>query len=202
MDDRDVVTVFVRHDGEILLARRSHAVGSYPGRWGTVAGHAEGDPASAIESELREEIGRTDWTLVRRGESHVVRDADLDIAWTVHPALVEVPDRTIDLDREHTIAEWVHPPAIARRPTVPRLWRSYERVRPTVETVASDQTHGSRELSLRALGALRDAAAATGRPEGPATLSVLLDRAADLATARPAMGAVTTRMDRAVTRGL
>lgn len=202
MDEREVVTIFVRHDGEILLVRRSHPVGSYPGRWGTVAGTVESDPASAIERELREEIGRTDWTLVRRGETFVVRDEDRDVAWTVHSALIEVPDRTIDFDREHTIAEWVHPPEIRRSPTVPGLWRSYDRVRPTIETVATDETHGSREVSLRALGALRDAAAATGTTDGPADLVALLDRASDLATARPAMAAVTNRIDRAVSRGL
>ena len=40
----DVVTVFLRNGGAVLLLRRSDEVGSYRGRWGAVAGHAEGGP--------------------------------------------------------------------------------------------------------------------------------------------------------------
>ncbi|ELK44964.1 translation initiation factor aIF-2B subunit alpha, partial [Haloferax sp. BAB-2207] len=39
-----VVTVFLRHDGRVLLTRRSDAVGTYQGRWAGVSGYVEGDP--------------------------------------------------------------------------------------------------------------------------------------------------------------
>jgi len=39
MDERAVVTCFLRNDGEVLLLCRSDAVGSYRGQWGGVAGH-------------------------------------------------------------------------------------------------------------------------------------------------------------------
>ena len=44
MDERSVVTCFLRHGTEMLLVRRSDAVSSYRGRWGGVSGYAEGTP--------------------------------------------------------------------------------------------------------------------------------------------------------------
>jgi translation initiation factor 2B subunit (eIF-2B alpha/beta/delta family)/8-oxo-dGTP pyrophosphatase MutT (NUDIX family) len=44
MNETHVVTCLLRNRGEVLLLRRSEAVGSYPGKWGGVAGHVEDDP--------------------------------------------------------------------------------------------------------------------------------------------------------------
>ncbi|MFB6095104.1 MAG: NUDIX domain-containing protein, partial [Halodesulfurarchaeum sp.] len=57
MDATPVVTVFLRNEGAVLLLRRSEEVGSYPGAWGAVAGHAEGDPESQALAEVEEETG-------------------------------------------------------------------------------------------------------------------------------------------------
>jgi len=45
----EVVTAFLRHGPDVLLFERSDAVGSYPGRWGGVAGHADDVAAAAAD---------------------------------------------------------------------------------------------------------------------------------------------------------
>ncbi|WP_226022162.1 NUDIX domain-containing protein [Halomicrobium salinisoli] len=164
MDATPVVTCFLRHRSDVLLLRRSDEVGSYPGRWGGVAGHVaddEGrdrDPEAAARAELGEEAGVDDATLVRAGEPFEF--ADGDYRWRVHPFLFEVDDRAVETHWETAEHEWVPPTAIRRRETVPALWTSYDRVRPRVATVREDREHGSSWLSIRALEVLRDEAAA------------------------------------------
>jgi len=155
-----VVTVFVRHGSDVLLLRQSDAVGSYTGQWGSVAGHAEDDPGGMARQEVREETGIDPDTLslVRRGDPFPVEDPEHGV-WRVHPFLFDCPTREVTTNRETTEYEWVQPPAILDRETVPRLWESYWRVAPTVAGVREDRDHGSEYVSRRAVEVLRDAAA-------------------------------------------
>ena len=230
----DVVTVFLRNAGEVLLFRRSEDVGSYPGRWGGVAGHVEaattegsevserragsgttrehGDPDAAAREEVREETGIDPATLdlVRRGKPFVVEDDEF--AWRVHPFLFDCPTREVTTNYETAGFEWVSPTEILRgetseapasdrrageaRETVPDLWTSYDRVRPTPETVAEDTDHGSAYLSLRALECLRDEAALAVEHGGD--WDDLAGVARDLLDARPSMAVVANRVNRAM----
>ncbi|QPV61329.1 NUDIX domain-containing protein [Halosimplex litoreum] len=227
LDEIHVVTVFLRNEGAILLLRRSDAVGSYSGHWGAVAGHAEcearprgasrirergvsdaerlaseGDPDAAAYEEIREETGLdpdADTALVRRGDPFAVVDDDLGKRWVVHPSLFDSATRSVDPNEETDQFEWVAPTAILRRKTVPDLWRSYDRVRPTIETVAADADHGSAWLSLRALEVLRDEAAlAAERADHVDSWSQLTTLARDLLDARPSMAVVANRVNRAM----
>ncbi|PSQ33510.1 hypothetical protein BRD09_00495 [Halobacteriales archaeon SW_10_68_16] len=89
MHERSVVSCVLRHEGAVLLCRRSDDVGSYPGRWGVVAGGAEGDPDRAAREEIAEETGLDagSVSLVRRDDPFAVTDADLKTRWRVHPYL-------------------------------------------------------------------------------------------------------------------
>ena len=205
MDETGVVTCFLRHDAAVLFLRRSDDVGSYPGLWGAVAGHAEGDPDAAVREEIREEAGLTaeDVTLVRAGDPFEVVDTDLDTRWVVHPYLFESDTRAIETNWETAEHAWAAPTAILRRETVPDLWESYDRVRPGVETVADDSDHGAAYLSVRALEVLRDEAAVAAheadRNRGGETTDewrCLADLAASLREARPAMPVVRNRINR------
>jgi len=212
MDETDVVTCFLRHRGAVLLLRRSEDVGSYAGRWGAVAGHAEGDPDAAARAEIREEAGLDPGavTLVRRGDPLPVTDEDLGTRWVVHPYLFDCPGRAVETNWETAEHAWVAPTAILHRETVPELWTSYDRVRPGVAAVAGDREHGSAYLSVRALEVLRDEAAVRARAAatdgrgGDARLAAraddgwsdLADTAAALREARPSMPAVANRVDR------
>jgi translation initiation factor 2B subunit (eIF-2B alpha/beta/delta family) len=199
LDETRVVTVFLRHDADVLLLRRSDAVGSYAGKWGAVAGHAEGDPAGAARTEIREETGfdpATDTTLVRRGDPFDVVDADRGTRWVVHPFLFDCERRAVEPNYETSAFEWVAPTEILRRETVPDLWKSYDRVRPCPESVRDDREHGSAWLSVRALEVLRDEAALAVERGGSWT--ALEETARELVGARPAMSVVVTRVDRAM----
>ncbi len=198
MDETHVVTCFLRNRGEVLLLRRSEEVGSYPGEWGGVAGHAEGDPDRAARDEIAEETGLLDaCALAREGVTFTFEDEDLDTEWTVHPYLFDCERRDAETDWETTEFEWVHPTEILRRETVPNLWASYSRVGPTIQQVADDADHGSAYLSVRALEVLRDRAGSfaerdgTGWPQLVAVAEQLLD-------ARPSMAVVANRVNRAM----
>jgi len=205
MQRTPVVTVFLRHRGEVLLLRRSEAVGSYTGTWGTVAGHVaddEGvtrDPVVAARAEIHEETGiaDADVSLVRAGEPFDVDDGER--RWRVHPSLFDCATRDVTPNEETTAFEWCSPTELLRRETVPRLWTSYDHVRPTVETVASDTEHGSAFLSYRALECLRDEAAlrAEGRVDGDDAVGEV---ALALRDARPAMAVVANRVNRVMDR--
>jgi translation initiation factor 2B subunit (eIF-2B alpha/beta/delta family) len=207
MERRAVVTCFRRYEGAVLLCKRSDAVGSYPGRWGVVAGHAaprsgasddptEADRDAAAGREIHEKtgLGDEDVTLVRRGDPFEVADGPLDIAWTVHPYLFDAATREVRPNWETSAFEWVAPTASLERETVPGLWRSYDRVRPGVDTVATDHDHGAAYISVCALEVLRDEAAlATRRGDGWPALVTL---ARDLLDARPSMSVVRNRINR------
>lgn len=198
MDERGVVTCFLRNDGQLLLFRRSESVGSYAGRWGAVTGHLApergappDDPETAARREIREETGLDDAvTLVRAGDPFDVEDADRGTRWRVHPLLFDCDRRDVDSNWETEQWEWVHPTAIRERETVPDLWESYDRVRPTVETIATDHEHGSAWLSIRALEVLRDEAALASEWGGVASV------ARELRAARPSMTVVENRINR------
>lgn len=206
MHERDVVTVFLREGAEVLLLRRSDAVGSYPGRWGGVAGHVEDSPEASARREIREETGMTDAavSLVRSGEPFEVVDEEAAIAWTVHPFLFDARTRAVRTNWETAAAVWVHPTAILHRETVPELWTSYDRVRPRLTTVESDSVHGAAYISLRALEVLRDEAAvrmeAAADSEGPVAdrsddWTALRDLGLRLRDARPGMAVVANRVN-------
>ncbi len=200
----EVVTCFLRHRGEVLLVRRSARVGSYKGRWGAIAGFAEGDPEEAARREIAEETGlEGEATLVARGEPFAFEDPDEGRRWRVHPFLFDVATRNARLDWEADEGEWVSPTEILTRETVPRLWTSYQRVAPSVAALRDDRDHGSAWLSLRALETLRDRAAALagGEAEGNAR-SELPSLAHELIAARPAMTAVHNRVSRAMSRAV
>jgi translation initiation factor 2B subunit (eIF-2B alpha/beta/delta family)/ADP-ribose pyrophosphatase YjhB (NUDIX family) len=186
-----VVTCFLRNRAEVLLARRSDQVGSYPGLWAGVSGYAEDGPTNAVHDawrELREETSAPGATLVRSGTPVEVRDGDME--WTVHPFLFDVPTRDVSPNEELAEVEWVSPTAMLDRETVPGLWDVYMEVAPSVESVASDSRHGSAFLSIRALEILRDRAAVA--PDWDSVAAV----ARDLRDARPGMAAVANRINR------
>jgi len=198
MDERAVVTCFLRHQSAVLLSPRSEAVGSYRGRWGAVSGRAEGDPVAAARAKMREETGLAEEVrLVRRGDPFDVVDGDRGTRWVVHPYMFDCASRAVETDWETADHAWVAPTAILYRETVPESWRSYDAVRPTVSTVAGDDDHGSAYISVRALEVLRDEGAAETRLRGGEDgWDRLADIASSLRAARPAMPVVRNRVDR------
>ncbi len=216
MDETPVVTVFLRNGGDVLLLRRSDAVGSYAGRWGAVAGHVADDrgddrsPATAARAEIAEETGLADAAVspVRAGDPFPVDDETRGTRWVVHPFLFDCDARGIEPNEETSDHAWVPPTEILRRETVPALWTSYDRVRPRVATVRDDRERGSAAISLDALAVLRDEAALAveerpareheTREAAGGDWDALADVARDLLAARPSMAVVENRVHRAM----
>ncbi|WP_306054182.1 NUDIX domain-containing protein [Natronococcus wangiae] len=204
-----VVTAFLRNRGEVLLLRRSDAVGTYAGQWGGVSGFAEGNPDEQVRREIREETGLEDGvSFVRSGRPVEFADADLEREWVVHPSLFDCENRDVDLSEEHDALEWVPPTEIldpeSDRETVPKLWTAYERVAPTVRSIAADDERGAAYLSIRALEVLRDRAGLLvaeraeygDDPEGER--DELAELAGRLLEARPSMAVLRNRVNRAM----
>jgi translation initiation factor 2B subunit (eIF-2B alpha/beta/delta family) len=197
-----VVTVFLRHRGEVLLLRRSADVDSYSEQWGAVAGHVErNDPPASALAEIEEETGLTerDVTLAREGPSFSVPDEERGTRWTVHPFLFDADTREVETNWETAEAEWASPTVLLRRDTVPELWSSYRRVAPSIVGITNDTSHGSAYLSLRALEVLRDRAgllAATDAPDIEDARARLVETARRLLAARPSMAALANRIHR------
>ena len=201
MASRDVVTCVLRHGTDVLLVRRSDAVASDTGRWGGVSGSAEGDPEAAARRVIDRTVGLLDAaTLVRSADPLTAPAHEHDTERRVHPFLFDCEATDVDPSDPVAAHEWVQPPTILGRDTVPDLWATYRAVAPSVDSVASDTDHGSAYVSLRALEVLRDAAADAATDDraaaGPDAATGVLETAADLRSARPTMGVVRTRIDR------
>ncbi|WP_248909216.1 NUDIX domain-containing protein [Halocatena marina] len=199
MDETHVVTCFLRNRASVLLLRRSEAVGTYTGLWGGVAGYAEGAPDELARQEIAEETGlEENVTLVRAGDPLSVVDADLSTEWIVHPSLFDCDSRVVETNEETTEYEWVSPTEILHRETVPGLWMAYERIAPSVETIADDRNHGSDYLSIRALEVLRDRAASREHEHGNKDRESLTALARRLRDTRPSMTVIENRINRLV----
>jgi translation initiation factor 2B subunit (eIF-2B alpha/beta/delta family) len=206
-----LVTCFLRHRDDVLLLRRRDVVGSHRGRWGAVSGHVasadedpetpDRDPLAAAREEIAEETGLLDaCALVLAGDPFRVND-EVGRTWRVHPFLFDCRSREVVPNEETDEYAWVPPTEILRRETIPDLWTSYDRVRPTVETVASDLEHGSAYLSVRALDVLRDYAgelAVAGDLPDVDAWGELATLAEELLDARPGMAALRNRVARAM----
>jgi 8-oxo-dGTP pyrophosphatase MutT (NUDIX family) len=129
-----VVTAFLRHQGRVLLVRRSARVGSYRGRWSAISGYLEDpDPLQQALREVAEETG-LDKAVLRlraRAEPLEVPAPELGVCWRVYPFLFEIDDPArIRLDWENTELCWVRPPELAAMNTVPALAEALAAVSP------------------------------------------------------------------------
>jgi translation initiation factor 2B subunit (eIF-2B alpha/beta/delta family) len=221
MDGPQVLVAVLRNDGEVLVLRR--AEGSDSGRWTAIAAHADDDlDRDALDRTLIDAIGERSGldeavTLVRTGDPIVLddegeEDGGSESFRVVRPFLFDAATR--ELTPESGIEyEWVPPTELRRRETAPGLWEAYERVAPTVETIATDRDRGSAALSVSALEVLRDRAgvladrtrsdrdrrersgAGNGDDDPWAELAGL---ARELRDVRPSMVAIGNRVNRAM----
>jgi len=122
---KSVVTAFLRHDGRVLLVRRSRKVGSYQGRWSAISGYMEDStPLQQALREIHEETGLVGEAvrLVTAGQPLEVPAPELETCWVVHPFLFEIDDpAAVRLDWENTELRWVTPAQLRELPTVPAL---------------------------------------------------------------------------------
>jgi 8-oxo-dGTP diphosphatase len=131
LQEKKVVTCFLESKGEILILRRSDAVGSYQGKWAGVSGYIESTADEQALTEIEEETGLapTEVAMIKKGEPLVVEDEGLGTRWVVHPYLFRIKDRDrIKIDWEHKESRWIKPEDIDSYPTVPKLKEALSRV--------------------------------------------------------------------------
>ena len=179
----------VRNRGEILLVHSEAG-------WDTVSGPAGTDPERAARRLLiRTGLPAAALDPVRAGDPLTGESSG-----RVYPFLFDCERRDVTVG-EGVRAEWVPLTAMLERETAAGLRESYDRVRPTVETVADDTEHGSTRVSVRALEVLRDEAALATHETGsggatPGDSGPVAAVARELLAARPAMTAVANRVHR------
>lgn len=186
----DRVRCFLRYDGEVLACRRDDDALDVPtGPCDDPS--ADDEPAASGEAVLRDRFG------IECGLDHVRTGSPLsaDDA-TYYPALfdyegADLPDEGGSFDD----AEWLSPTAFAAGDAAPNLWSTYERVAPTVRSVAADDEHGASYLSIRALEILRDRAALQ-LSEGDEDPDELRDLGQRLLRVRPSMAVLHNRVNR------
>lgn len=124
----EVVTVFLRYSGRVLVLKRSMYVGTYRGHWAGVSGYIEeGEtPLEAAEREVREETGISKTSLVREGRPLSINDGDR--RWVIHPFLFDVSTNKLTLDWEHESCRWIEPEEVKGLNTVPGLYDALKEV--------------------------------------------------------------------------
>ncbi len=122
---KEVVTAFLRHDGRVLVVRRSGRVGTYRGRWSAISGYLE-EPTALAQAlrEVREETGLAEGMLqlVSSAPPLEIPAPELATCWVVHPFLFDVSEpEAVRLDWENLELRWVEPAGLAQLETVPAL---------------------------------------------------------------------------------
>jgi 8-oxo-dGTP pyrophosphatase MutT (NUDIX family) len=124
-----ITTCFLRHEGKILLLRRSDVVASHPGLWETVTGVL--DEVRPLEhkalKELKEQIGinRDDIEKLIEGGSFSFFDHKTNKTWIVFPIMVELTRRPeVELNWERSDQTWIKPDELKAYETVPDLDKS------------------------------------------------------------------------------
>lgn len=106
-----VINCVVRHDGGILLVKRSAKMQSYPSYWNGVSGFLNdgGSILQKAHNELRQELGIAESriALMTEGEVFEYKDEDSDRVWIVYPVLIEITTGEITLDWKAQEYQWV-----------------------------------------------------------------------------------------------
>ncbi len=131
LEERRVVTCFLKSGDEILILRRSQNVGTYHDKWAGVSGYIEQSADEQVLVEIEEEtaLDRKEVVLIKKGAPLTVNDDKLGIRWVVLPYLFQIEDRAkIKIDWEHKEARWIKPAELANYQTVPMLNETLRRV--------------------------------------------------------------------------
>ncbi|MFB6292160.1 MAG: NUDIX domain-containing protein [Candidatus Nanohaloarchaea archaeon] len=104
--------------GYLIVRRAEHETN--PGRWEFAGGEVEDGerPEDAARRELEEETG-LEGEIVREGD-HFVGQGTTG-KWRLHPFLVEVDGREVELSREHDEHRWIRLSELENLDTVGRM---------------------------------------------------------------------------------
>ena len=121
----DVVScVLINDEGKFLILKRSDKVRTYKGIWGGVTGYVEEgeEPYETAIKEIREEVGITDITLVKKLDPIKFSDVyeGLKYNWNIFPFLFKTEKKDkVNIDWEHLQYCWIALSEISDFDTVP-----------------------------------------------------------------------------------
>ncbi|MCD6527387.1 MAG: NUDIX domain-containing protein [Desulfuromonas sp.] len=208
MKTTQVVTAFIRYQGNILLLRRSQKVGSYRGCWAAVSGHIEQvPPLMQALIEIEEETGLVAGQVELRscGPSIEVNDESLQRCWQIQLFIFELVDEDaqITLDWEHEELRWLAADQLAELDTVPLLAEAYQRCRAaelefvqSLNALRHDRQQGASALARQALQILQHSAEGAMDCDDEALRQLMALRCHLLRQARPSMGVIDVLLKR------
>ncbi len=126
MRSTKIVTSFIKHDGKLLILKRSNDVKSMKGLWAGVSGIIEKDeePLKRAKIEIFEEIGiyEDEITLIKSSEGMRVNSPQYqNHEWEIFPFLFEVKNTNIKLNWENSDFKWIDIDELKNYETVPSL---------------------------------------------------------------------------------
>ncbi len=132
---RRVATVYLMHQGKLLLLKRSYMMKAYPGQYGGISGYIEEgeSPEDTGRREMAEECGIRNATLKEKGVEIYVRDGKL--LYEITPMLMETELSEISLNEENTEFMWVGEEELQKHDTVPKFKETF------YSLVSSARTH-------------------------------------------------------------
>lgn len=121
-----VIDVLARHNGKVLLVKRSNKVSNYPEKWNVITGYF--DELKSVEQkaleELEEETGIKKADIQSVNFKRVCRwkDDQIGKTWIVHQVLAELKRKpNIVLDWEHTEYAWIKPGELKNFDIIPDI---------------------------------------------------------------------------------
>ncbi len=127
-----VIVIFVKYRDKFLLAKRSEKMLTYQGLWSCLAGFVDDDKTmeEKVTFEIEEEIGlaQGDIKEIKKGDTYLFVDENLDREWIRHIYLVEITNPNIKLSWEHSELVWVTPEESKTYKTTPGLHEDLEKI--------------------------------------------------------------------------
>ena len=116
------VSGVVKHDGKVLIMKKSSDDYHYPDRWSFCSGYVKEFQSAEdnILREIKEETGLTA-SIVKKREILCKEDKKIGRTWVIMPFLCKVSSKNVKLDHENTDFKWISHNEIKKYPTVPGI---------------------------------------------------------------------------------
>ena len=105
---------------------------TYQGLWSCLAGFVDDDKSieDKVRFEINEEIGLpiSDIKSIKKGDTYLFVDNNLDREWIRHLYLVEIGNANIKLSWEHSEMVWVTPEESKNYDTTPGFYDDLQKV--------------------------------------------------------------------------
>lgn len=182
-----IALAFLRNRGDVLFQQAATATDTPHWTVHTTDVGANEQPLTAARRAVTTDIGVDVNAVSLAYAGEPLSASTVAGEQTAYPFMFDTTTRSTTTSNP---TEWCPPTEMLTRETPPWLWEAYQAVAPTSASIAADEEHGSAELSIRALSALRDTAAVADE------MAAVHATARSLVNARPTMAVVSNRINR------